>query len=323
MNIAPQNIENLLKADPFISQVMVHGDRRPYPVALITLNPEELAQVRARAGRSLTADPAALAKHPKIVERVARTVEEKNTNLQSYAKVKKFADPGRGLHQEGGELTPDAEGQAQGRGREVQGGAGGALRLAPRRWPDEGRGRHRGQPRPRPGDGGGAGGGRGRRRGGGAIQARAGGDRAAGRARAARARWRSRPTWPLPDGRAADGADGECARGGSTSWSTTPASPGWRRWPRRRRRTGGASSTSTSSGVFNGCRAAAPCLIAQRRPARSSTWRRCSRRVGCPATRPTRDQGRGHRADAGARRRVGAPQHPGQRDRARLVRDRR
>ena len=30
-NIAPQNIENLLKGDPFISQVMVHGDRRPYP----------------------------------------------------------------------------------------------------------------------------------------------------------------------------------------------------------------------------------------------------------------------------------------------------
>src|SRR5882672_1205279 len=38
MNIAPQNIENLLKADPFISQVMVYGDRRPYPVALITIN---------------------------------------------------------------------------------------------------------------------------------------------------------------------------------------------------------------------------------------------------------------------------------------------
>ena len=39
MNIAPQNIENLLKADPFISQVMVHGDRRPYPAALFTLDP--------------------------------------------------------------------------------------------------------------------------------------------------------------------------------------------------------------------------------------------------------------------------------------------
>ncbi|HJR01588.1 MAG TPA: long-chain fatty acid--CoA ligase, partial [Methylomirabilota bacterium] len=44
MNIAPQNIENLLKGDPFISQAMVHGDRRPYPVAILTLNPEELAK---------------------------------------------------------------------------------------------------------------------------------------------------------------------------------------------------------------------------------------------------------------------------------------
>ena len=59
MNIAPQNIENLLKADPFISQVMVHGDRRPYPVALITLNPDELAKF-AREQGILNADPAAL-----------------------------------------------------------------------------------------------------------------------------------------------------------------------------------------------------------------------------------------------------------------------
>ena len=52
MNIAPQNIENLLKGDPFISQAMVHGDRRPYPVALITLNPEELAKFAQGAGDS-------------------------------------------------------------------------------------------------------------------------------------------------------------------------------------------------------------------------------------------------------------------------------
>jgi len=105
MNIAPQNIENLLKADPFISQVMVHGDRRPYPVALITLNPDELAKF-AREQGLLNADPAALVKHPKIVERVARTIEEKNTNLQSYAKVKKFAVLAGDFTLEGGELTP-------------------------------------------------------------------------------------------------------------------------------------------------------------------------------------------------------------------------
>jgi long-chain acyl-CoA synthetase len=105
MNLAPQNIENLLKTDPFVSQAMVHGDKRPYPVALITLNPEELVKF-AREQGILTTDPAVIVKHPKIVERVGRTVEEKNTQLQSYAKIKKFAILPTDFSQEGGELTP-------------------------------------------------------------------------------------------------------------------------------------------------------------------------------------------------------------------------
>jgi long-chain acyl-CoA synthetase len=105
MNIAPQNIENLLKVDPFISQAMVYGDRRPYPVALITVNPDELSKF-ARHHGILATDPAVLAKHPTVVQRVARTVEEKNTQLQSYAKVKKFSVLAADFTQEGGELTP-------------------------------------------------------------------------------------------------------------------------------------------------------------------------------------------------------------------------
>jgi long-chain acyl-CoA synthetase len=105
MNIAPQNIENLLKADPFVSQAMVYGDRRPFPVALITLNPEELQKFAREAG-ILASDPAVLVKHPRIVERVERTVEEKNSQLQSYAKIKKFAVLPVDFSQEGGELTP-------------------------------------------------------------------------------------------------------------------------------------------------------------------------------------------------------------------------
>ncbi len=105
INLAPQNIENLLKADPFISQVVVHGDKRPYPVALITLNPEELAKF-ARAQGIIATDPAIVVKHPTVVERVARTVEEKNTQLQSYAKIKKFTILPYDFTQESGELTP-------------------------------------------------------------------------------------------------------------------------------------------------------------------------------------------------------------------------
>jgi long-chain acyl-CoA synthetase len=105
MNIAPQNIENLLKTDPFISQAVVHGDRRPYPVALITLNAEELAKF-AREQGILAAEPAVLVKHPKVIERVQRTVDEKNSELQSYAKIKKFLVLPEDFTVENGALTP-------------------------------------------------------------------------------------------------------------------------------------------------------------------------------------------------------------------------
>ena len=105
MNIAPQNVENLLKGDPFISQVMVYGDRKPYPVALITINPEELGKF-ARDHGILATDPAVVVKHPKVVERVGRTVEDKNSQLQSYARIKKFTILPGDFTQEGGELTP-------------------------------------------------------------------------------------------------------------------------------------------------------------------------------------------------------------------------
>jgi long-chain acyl-CoA synthetase len=105
MNIAPQNIENLLKGDPFISQAMVHGDKRPYPVALLTLNPEELAKFAKEQG-ILDTDPASLAKHPKVVERVSRIVETRNGELQSYAKVKKFSILPSDFTVENGLLTP-------------------------------------------------------------------------------------------------------------------------------------------------------------------------------------------------------------------------
>src|SRR5687767_6981442 len=105
MNIAPQNVENLLKADPFISQAMVYGDRKPYPVALITINPDELGKF-ARDHGIVASDPSVLVKHPKLVERVSRTVEEKNSQLQSYARIKKFTILPGDFTQEGGELTP-------------------------------------------------------------------------------------------------------------------------------------------------------------------------------------------------------------------------
>ena len=49
-NVAPQNLENDLKASKFVSQAMVVGDRQPYVAALITLDPESLPVWAAERG---------------------------------------------------------------------------------------------------------------------------------------------------------------------------------------------------------------------------------------------------------------------------------
>jgi long-chain acyl-CoA synthetase len=103
--VAPQHIENLLKGDPFISQAVVYGDRRPYPVALITANPDELAKLAREAG--LGDKPAGdLARTPAIVERVRRTVDRVNGQLASYARVKRFELLPTDFTETRGELTP-------------------------------------------------------------------------------------------------------------------------------------------------------------------------------------------------------------------------
>jgi long-chain acyl-CoA synthetase len=103
--IAPQHIENLLKGDPFVSQAMVHGDRRPYPVALLTLNPDELGKFARAAG--LGDKPVAeLVRHPTVTERVGRIVDAVNEKLATYSRLKRFAVLPGDFTQEGGELTP-------------------------------------------------------------------------------------------------------------------------------------------------------------------------------------------------------------------------
>jgi long-chain acyl-CoA synthetase len=103
--VAPQHIENLLKGDPFVSQALVEGDRRPYPVALITVNPEELAKLARERG--LGDKPAAeLVRQAVVVDRVRRTVDGVNAHLASYAQVKRFTILPDDFTQDGGELTP-------------------------------------------------------------------------------------------------------------------------------------------------------------------------------------------------------------------------
>ena len=103
-NLTPANIENDLKQSPFISQAVMHGDRRPYPVALITLDPEEILPWAAEQG--LPEDVEQLADADQVVALVQAEVDRANANYAQVEQIKRFAILARDLSIEDGELTP-------------------------------------------------------------------------------------------------------------------------------------------------------------------------------------------------------------------------
>ncbi len=102
-NVAPQNLESELKADPLVSQVVVHGDRRKFLSALVTLNEEN---VRRWAEREGFAPAAPLCEDPRIRARIQRSIDALNATVASYSTIKKFAILPHDLSQAAGELTP-------------------------------------------------------------------------------------------------------------------------------------------------------------------------------------------------------------------------
>ncbi|HEY7494285.1 MAG TPA: long-chain fatty acid--CoA ligase [Candidatus Tectomicrobia bacterium] len=104
-NIAPQNIENLLKTDRYISQAMVYGDRHKYLSAVLTLDMEEAAQYAGAHGISYH-QPEDLATHPQIRQLLESRVAQLNQRLASYETIKKFIIAPTDFSPETGELTP-------------------------------------------------------------------------------------------------------------------------------------------------------------------------------------------------------------------------
>jgi long-chain acyl-CoA synthetase len=103
-NVAPQNLEGELKAsEPFISQVMVHGDQRKFLSALVTLNEENVRKWAADHGTSF-AGP--LHEDPRVKARVQAAVDALNAKQASYSTIKKIAILASDFTQESGELTP-------------------------------------------------------------------------------------------------------------------------------------------------------------------------------------------------------------------------
>jgi len=103
--IAPQELENLLKTDKYISSVMVYGDRRPYLTALIVPDFEAL-QKYARYKKIDFLDHCDLVTHPQVLNLIRRRIDKLQHSLPSYRKIKRFSLLSRDFSGEKGEVTP-------------------------------------------------------------------------------------------------------------------------------------------------------------------------------------------------------------------------
>ncbi|GAA3162149.1 AMP-dependent synthetase/ligase [Nonomuraea roseoviolacea] len=103
-NISPAAIENLLKEHPLVGQALAYGDNRPYPVAVLTLDPD-VAPGWARA-RGIEGDLAGLAAHPDVLKEVEGAVAAANERLARVQQVKRWALLGTEWTAESEELTP-------------------------------------------------------------------------------------------------------------------------------------------------------------------------------------------------------------------------
>lgn len=104
--VAPQRVEGLFKAIcPLVSQIIVHGDRRNFCTALITLDEEAVtnwAVANGLAGMSYEE----LSRHQAIRTLLQNFIDDLNKELASYESIKRFAILPKDLSVEDGELTP-------------------------------------------------------------------------------------------------------------------------------------------------------------------------------------------------------------------------
>ncbi len=104
-NVSPQNIENLILADPLFLNVVVLGDKKNYLVALVALN-RALAESLAKDAGMAWSSWAELLASENFYRLVEARIHEKTCELARYEQIKYFSFMDRELSQESGELTP-------------------------------------------------------------------------------------------------------------------------------------------------------------------------------------------------------------------------
>jgi long-chain acyl-CoA synthetase len=103
--VAPQPIESLLKASPYVDAAVVLGDRRRFISALLSPNFEELERWASENGVTV-GDRRELVRQPSVIALYDGVVSDVNRNLARYEQVRQHRVLPVSLSIEGGHLTP-------------------------------------------------------------------------------------------------------------------------------------------------------------------------------------------------------------------------
>lgn len=104
-NIAPSEIENLLKSSAYISEAILFADGRRFPSALIEIDFDTVSDWARQNGVVYTSFTS-LAQHPRVVKLIAGEIERANARLARVEQVKKFRIVPKELDPEEGDTTP-------------------------------------------------------------------------------------------------------------------------------------------------------------------------------------------------------------------------
>jgi long-chain acyl-CoA synthetase len=103
--IAPQVLENKIKESALIEQIMVVGEGERFPAALIVANFDALRDWCKMKGIEFSTE-AAMLRHPQVLEKFQREIDQYNQNFAQYEKIKQFRILLKPWTIESGELTP-------------------------------------------------------------------------------------------------------------------------------------------------------------------------------------------------------------------------
>ncbi len=105
-NVAPATLEDPIRANPIIGQVIVVGDQKPFIGALITLDEEMLPVWLNNNGEDAQMSIADAAKHPKVIAEIQSAVDAANARVSRAESIRKFVVLDSELTEASGHLTP-------------------------------------------------------------------------------------------------------------------------------------------------------------------------------------------------------------------------